>query len=69
MIEAGLGITALPRSTIDMIQSPNLITRPLGKPVVTRAIGIAYLTDRTLPPAAEAFFRHFLAEARAGNPN
>jgi len=67
MIEAGLGITALPRSTIDMIQSPNLITRPLGKPVITRAIGIAYLTDRTLPPAAEAFFRHFLGEARGGS--
>ena len=48
-----------------MIQSPNLITRPLGKPLITRAIGIAYLTDRILPPAAAAFFRHFLEEARA----
>ena len=66
LIEAGLGITALPRSTISMIQSPHITTRPLGKPLITREIGIAYLTDRTLPPAAEAFFRHFLDEARAG---
>lgn len=65
LIEAGLGITALPRSTIDMIQSPQIACWPLENPLVTRKIGIAYLGDRTLPPAAEAFLRHFLEEARA----
>lgn len=68
LIEAGLGITALPRSTIDMIDSPLIMVRPLSDPVITRQIGLAYLTDRTLPPAAEAFARHFLAEARASSP-
>jgi len=65
LIEAGLGITALPSSTIDMIQSPLIISRPLKEPVMTRTIGVAYLTDRSMPPAAGAFLRHFLAEARA----
>jgi len=66
LIEAGLGITALPRSTIGMIQSPRIASWPLGKPLVTREIGVAYLAERSLPPAAEAFLRHFLDEARAG---
>jgi LysR family transcriptional regulator, carnitine catabolism transcriptional activator len=63
MIEAGLGITALPRSTIPMIQSPALALAPLEQPQISRTIGVAHLADRTLPPAADAFLRHFLAEA------
>jgi len=60
LIEAGLGITALPRSTLRMVESPLIRTRLLESPVVTRTIGIAYLDDRTMPPASAAFMRHFL---------
>lgn len=63
LIEAGLGITALPKSTVGMLQSGQMITLPLGDPHVSRTIGIAFLAARTLPPAANSFLRHFLAEA------
>lgn len=65
LIEAGLGATALPQSTIAMVDASSIVTRPLEAPVVTRTIGIAHLADRTLPPAAAAFMRHFLGVAHA----
>ena len=64
LIEAGLGITALPRSTIPMLQSRRIISRPLKRPTMTWPLGVAYPAGRTMPPAAEAFRRHFLAGAR-----
>ncbi|WP_442679551.1 LysR family transcriptional regulator [Sphingomonas sp. ASY06-1R] len=66
LIEAGLGTTALPQSTIGMVDASSIVTRPLTAPFVTRTIGIAHLADRTLPPAAAAFMRHFLEVAHAG---
>ncbi len=65
LIEAGLGITALPRSTLGMLQRGTIAERPLTHPSVERTIGLAYPLGRTLPPAAEAFRRHFLALAAA----
>lgn len=64
LIEAGLGITALPRSTLDMLPSGQISARPLGEPVASRVIGVAYQADRTMPPAAAAFMLHYLAEMR-----
>ena len=61
LIQAGLGITALPLSTLSLLQADQIRARPLVAPVVNRILGIARLGNRTLPPAAEAFRRHFLA--------
>jgi LysR family carnitine catabolism transcriptional activator len=58
LIEAGLGITALPRSAADMLRSRALSLRPLVRPAISRTIGIARLQGRTLPPAAQAFLKH-----------
>lgn len=63
LIEAGLGVTALPESAITLIESPLITVRPLVNPLITVKIGISHLADRTLAPAAEAFRRHFLAGA------
>lgn len=63
LIEAGLGITALPRSTLGMLQRGRIAERPLINPHVERTIGLAYPLGRTLPPAADAFRRHYLEQA------
>lgn len=64
LIEAGLGITALPRSTLDMLQRGRIAARPLIDPVVERTIGIARAAGRSLSPAADAFLQHLLASVR-----
>lgn len=64
LIEAGLGITALPHSTLGMLHGRAIAWRPLVDPVVERSIGVARLAGRTLPPAAQAFLHHFLATTR-----
>ncbi|WP_294352357.1 LysR family transcriptional regulator [uncultured Sphingomonas sp.] len=61
MIEAGLGITALPRSCLGMLHMGALAARRLEAPVIERTIGIAHPVNRTLAPAVEAFRLHFLA--------
>jgi LysR family transcriptional regulator, carnitine catabolism transcriptional activator len=65
LIEAGLGITALPHSTLGILHQGRLATRPLSHPGIERTIGLAYPLGRTLPPAADAFRRHYLEQARA----
>jgi len=52
MIEAGLGISALPVSTKSMLSAYDLEWHPLENPRAERTIGIAYLANRTLSPAA-----------------
>ncbi|HQS95514.1 MAG TPA: LysR family transcriptional regulator [Novosphingobium sp.] len=63
LIEAGLGITALPQSAATMLEPSKVSLRQLTNPMSARTIGIAYPAGRTLPPAAAAFARHFLEEA------
>lgn len=65
LIEAGLGITALPRSTLGMLHGGAIAWRPLIDPVVERTIGVARLAGRTLPPAAQAFLTHFFKECES----
>ena len=65
LIEAGLGITALPRSTLDMLQRGRIAARALADPVVERTIGIARLATRSLSPAADALLRHLLRNTPA----
>lgn len=67
LIEEGLGITALPRSAATMLQPSKVSLRRLTDPAVSRMIGLAYPSGRTLPPAAGAFARHFMREARAAH--
>ncbi|MXP24450.1 LysR family transcriptional regulator [Altererythrobacter indicus] len=62
LLAAGLGITALPASTLAMLGRDNLVSHRLSSPVVTRQIGVAYLASRTMPPVAQAFVKHFLSK-------
>lgn len=61
LIEAGLGISALPKSTIALLGSSRIVWRRLEGPVVARTIGLARVAHRALSPAAEMFAKAVLA--------
>jgi LysR family carnitine catabolism transcriptional activator len=62
LIEAGLGISALPKSTLALLGPGRFIWRQLDPPV-ERTLGLARLARRSLSPAAAAFARHIAANS------
>lgn len=58
MVEAGLGITALPSMAVSMLSRPLLRIVPI-KPSPTREVGIITLRRRKLSPAPQAFIDMF----------
>ncbi|MGH6963447.1 MAG: LysR substrate-binding domain-containing protein [Phenylobacterium sp.] len=54
LIRAGLGVSALPASTLPMMGSTDITSRPLISPTISRTIGIVSLRSRSLSPSAEA---------------
>jgi len=63
LILAGLGLSALPASTLPLMGSPDLVTRPLTQPSVSRSIGLVTLKSRSPSPPAEALMRLFRQRA------
>lgn len=61
MVEAGLGLTALPGLTLAMVRGAELAARPLTEPTMRRQIGIATLAGRALSPAAASLTEHLRA--------
>ncbi|MBK5569973.1 LysR family transcriptional regulator [Ensifer sp. SSB1] len=57
LVEAGLGISVLPRMATPQDDHPFLITRPIGDPEISRTIGVVRRRGGTLSPAAERFLR------------
>ena len=57
LVEAGLGVAAVPRLAVPTGEHPVLVVRPLVDPVVTRIMGIIKRHGTTLSPAAEQFHR------------
>ncbi len=57
LVEAGLGITALPRLTLRLVSASGLVWRPLVQPTLQRSLGVLTRVGRSLSPAAS----HFLA--------
>ncbi len=57
MVQAGLGLTVLPRSGLDAHAVPGLAGVALRNPAVARGLGIVALRDRTLPPHAALLAR------------
>jgi LysR family carnitine catabolism transcriptional activator len=54
LVEAGLGITALPALTLSMFKGQKLTTRPLKQPEIRRSVGVITLERRApTPPAKE----------------
>ena len=55
LIAAGLGITALPRLTLPLMDMRELVAVPLQRPYITRPIGLVTRIGRSLPPVTRAF--------------
>jgi DNA-binding transcriptional LysR family regulator len=55
MVEAGLGITALPSMSLSILGHPRLMSARIVDPQVTRTIGVLRRHNDTLSPAATAF--------------
>ena len=55
LVEAGLGISVLPRMATPRDDHPFLITRPIRNPEISRTIGVVRRRGGTLSPAAERF--------------
>jgi DNA-binding transcriptional LysR family regulator len=58
LVEAGLGVTALPGLTLSMVNSAGIAVRPLGDPLMRRQIGIATLAGRARSAAAASLIAH-----------
>ena len=56
LVEAGLGISALPGLAMPHAPYSSIIGIPLVEPVIRRTLGIIRRKDAVLSPAAERFF-------------
>lgn len=63
MLEAGLGVTTLPRFAFPE-ESNTLTFIPLTTPEVVRRIGIVRLSNKSLPPAADALVQFILEQSK-----
>jgi DNA-binding transcriptional LysR family regulator len=66
-IERGLGVAALPRSTLPRGEHPTLAAVPLVAPAVSRTIGVLCREGVRMTSAAQAFHR-LLLEGMAAEP-
>lgn len=53
LVEAGLGVTALPEMTMRLIVARDVVIRPLTGPALSRSLGIVTRRGRTLSKIAE----------------
>ena len=63
LVEAGLGVAAVPSIAMPGADHPLLVSVPLVDPVVTRRIGLILRKGRTLSPAAQQLYE-FLCEVK-----
>ncbi|MCJ0765235.1 LysR family transcriptional regulator [Variovorax terrae] len=56
MVQNGVGISVVPALTLFHFQHPNLMTRPLDVPGLTRKIYLVSRADRSLSVAAQALY-------------
>jgi DNA-binding transcriptional LysR family regulator len=61
LVEAGLGISVLPRMATPRDDHPFLITRPIRNPDISRTIGVVRRRGGTLSPAAERFLEMLIS--------
>ncbi|MET7518068.1 LysR substrate-binding domain-containing protein [Streptomyces sp. NPDC005480] len=64
LVQAGLGVSALPALVLPLLTTGSVVHRPLSGPVVDRRLDIALRVRRPLPAAAQRFL-DALREARA----
>ena len=57
LVEAGLGVTALPSLTFSMFKGRKLAVRPLVQPRLRRNVGFVTFAGRTLPGFTDALLQ------------
>jgi DNA-binding transcriptional LysR family regulator len=62
MVEAGLGIAAMPSLAMPAEDHPILVQRPLVDPVISRTLGLVRRHGSSLSPAAEQFVETLLKQ-------
>lgn len=67
LIAAGLGVSALPHTTLPLLNSPTLRWRQLERPTLSRSIGIVSLRRRSNAPASDAFIEVLAALLSSGS--
>lgn len=58
LVEAGLGVTALPALTLAMTKGAGLVVRPLKGPLMRRHVGVVSLSGRPLSNQASVLVGH-----------
>lgn len=66
LVEAGLGVAALPRLAVPRGRHAVLVSRPLVAPVLTRTMGVIRRRNGVLSPAARQFHELLLARWSKG---
>jgi DNA-binding transcriptional LysR family regulator len=56
MVEAGLGVTAVPRATLSQDARKSIVGIPLTGPALHRTIGLIFRKGKQLPPPAMALY-------------
>jgi DNA-binding transcriptional LysR family regulator len=59
LVEAGLGVAAVPRLAMPADDHPTLVSVPLKDPVITRRMGLIRRRGRSLSPAAQHLYAMF----------
>jgi DNA-binding transcriptional LysR family regulator len=59
LVEAGLGVAAVPSMAMPGADHPLLVSVPLVDPVITRKVGLIRRKGRTLSPAAQQLYAFF----------
>lgn len=61
LVEAGLGVAAVPRLAMPPDRHPTLVSIPLVEPTITRTVGLIRRRGRSLSPAAQELYDLLLA--------
>ena len=68
LVEAGLGIAAVPELAMPSGDHPSLVSVPLIDPTITRTVGLIHRVGRRLPPAAQQLYDQILQMYVPGGP-
>lgn len=68
LVEAGLGVAAVPSMAMPGADHPLLVSLPLVEPVVTRMVGLIRRRGRSLSPAAQQLYDLFGEMKQRGRP-
>jgi len=69
LVEAGLGVAAVPAMAMPGADHPLLVSVPLSEPVIMRKVGLIRRKGRSLSPAAQQLYEFFTAMKKKSGGN